>query len=668
MGDLQNNNNNNATLHPEGAPLSSMVSVSIKDANAPIAGIANIPKARKEMYLRFDNVNCFLNTGGKAKGEPASADVAAANERQILYGVTGVVKPGEVVAIMGPSGSGKTTFITLLAGRNACRHSGDILYNNRYTPRDKAFTKYLGYVMQEDALYEGLTVYETLYYTAVLRLPANVTDAEKRERVETIMECLGISHVRNSIIGGFRIARRGVSGGEKKRVAIGQELLFNPSVILLDEPTSGLDSTTALSLINTLNTLAKEGNRTVLTTIHQPSSRIYQKLDKLLLLGLGNVLYFGDASQAHEYFREIGYPMPYGMNCADFLLDTASGWGGPNQGKEEGYSSGDPELKTLLKAVEAKPFRSCRSFTVEEERSMGLAVSEAADEDECRPSYWLQCLTIAKRSIKDGRFDRFSGHQMFTLLFLAFLCGILWFQKASPKNLQNLDNAMDVGGILFFMAAFLSFSTLFSCIFTFPSEKIMLTKERASKMYPISAFFFGRTIADLPLDTSMPMVVVTIIYFMAGLTLTAQAYFETMALVLLVIFVAGSLGLFLGALFLDMKRAQSAATVVMLTFMLTGGFFIRNLPAWIGWIKYLSFMTYTFQAFLNIHLGSKFKDVCGAAAVGSEEEEMCVMVQGQKNPFLQNTSACFGMLCLMFLLFRTLVYVALRWGVTKNKK
>jgi len=446
-----------------------------------------------------------------------------------------------------------------------------------------------------------------------------------------------------------------VSGGEKKRVAIGQELLFNPSVILLDEPTSGLDSTTALSLINTLNTLAKEGNRTVLTTIHQPSSRIYQKLDKLLLLGLGNVLYFGDASQAHEYFREIGYPMPYGMNCADFLLDTASG------------GSDDPELKTLLKAIETKPSTSARAFCADDEKNIELAISEA-NEDECKPSYWLQCVTIAKRSIKDGRFDRFSGHQMFTLLFLAFLCGILWFQKASPKNLQNLDNAMDVGGILFFMAAFLSFSTLFSCIFTFPSEKIMLTKERASKMYPISAFFWGRSAADLPLDTTIPLTVATVLYFTTGLTLSAAAYFETMVLVLLVIFVAGSLGLFLGALFLDSKKAQSAATVIMLTFMLSMGFFIRNMPAWIGWVKYLAFTTYTLQALTMIHIGDTFKDQCSDVAPGDATlAQECLIANGQPGAFLQSKGACFGMLCLMFVVYRVLVYVALRWGVTKNK-
>merc|ERR1711907_249651 len=154
---------------------------------------------------------------------------------------------------------------------------------------------------------------------------------------------------------GFRIARRGISGGEKKRVAIGQELLYNPSVVLLDEPTSGLDSTTALNLVHTLRTLAQVGNRTIITTIHQPSSRIYQMLDKLLLLGLGHLLYFGDASDAADYFATIGYTMPYGMNPADYFLDVASGWSGEKKDCEK-VDFDDPALEALLGAIEKKPY------------------------------------------------------------------------------------------------------------------------------------------------------------------------------------------------------------------------------------------------------------------------------------------------------------------------
>merc|ERR1712176_1574216 len=178
----------------------------------------------------------------------------------------------------------------------------------------------------------------------------------------------------------------------------------------------------------------------------------------------------------------------------------------------------------------------------------------------------------------------------------------------------------------------------------------------------------GRSAADLPLDTTIPLTVATVVYFMTGLTLSAAAYFETMALVLLVIFTAGSLGLFLGALFLDMKKAQSAATVIMLTFMLSMGYFIRNIPAWIGWVKSLSFTAYTLQALTMIHIADRFDDKCSNVAPGDATlAQECLVATGQPGALLQSKGACFGMLCLMFVVYRVLVYVALRWGVTKNK-
>merc|ERR1712057_113967 len=183
-----------------------------------------MPKPKEPMQLEFKDVCCYVPAQFEVPGMLNSITKAAkacANkikgvevqkkERQILFSVTGVVNPGEVVAIMGPSGSGKTTLISLFAGRNKARHTGDILYNKTHKPTEKAFKRRLGYVSQEDVMFEGLTVTETLYYTAVLRLPRLMTKKEKLERVKIICECLGITRVKDSIIGGFRIGRRGIS-------------------------------------------------------------------------------------------------------------------------------------------------------------------------------------------------------------------------------------------------------------------------------------------------------------------------------------------------------------------------------------------------------------------------------------------------------------------------
>lgn len=113
---------------------------------------------------------------------------------------------------------------------------------------------------------------------------------EKKERVNGVISALGLDKCRNTLVGGP--TRRGVSGGERKRVSVGHELLINPSVIILDEPTSGLDSTTAMSLILTLRGLARDG-RSIITTIHQPSSRLFHQLDRLMLMSDGHAIYSG---------------------------------------------------------------------------------------------------------------------------------------------------------------------------------------------------------------------------------------------------------------------------------------------------------------------------------------------------------------------------------------
>ena len=643
-----------------------------------------MPKPKVPMHLSFNNVCCYvpahfeipgimskvsklrkaLESVGKDK--EAGQEPQERQEKQILHGITGVVNPGEVVAIMGPSGSGKTTFISLLAGRNKARHTGDILYNDVHKPTDKAFKRQLGYVTQEDSLYEGLTVFETLYYTAVLRLPRAMTDKDKRERVYIILEVLGISKVKDSIIGGFRIGRRGILGGEKKRVAIGQELLYNPSVVLLDEPTSGLDSTTALNLVHTLRTLAQVGNRTIITTIHQPSSRIYQMLDKLLLMGQGHLLYYGDASDAADYFASIGYTMPYGMNPADYFLDVASGWTEESKDCEEKLEalleSTDPELKALLGAIERKPydrktseaFRSVKLASPKEEET-----SSQPGEDQRGPSYLTQMMVICTRSVKERRFELVNGDKLFQSTFMAVLCGVLWWQVGRGASLATLTGATNVSALLFFMVMFISTNMLMSSIFSFPNEKAMLTKEREAGTYPISAFFFGRTLADLPIDTAIPVYITTIIYVLAGLKPTVPAYLLTVIAILITCYTAASIGLFCGAAVLNVKRAMTLVILIMMTTIFAGGFFAKDMPVWISWLGYLSYATYGWDILMHIHTEGRVPE-CPPG------NDSCAMLNGGPVQF-SKLGPQFGILLLMFFVFRVAVYLSLRYGATKSK-
>jgi ABC-type multidrug transport system ATPase subunit len=278
-----------------------------------------------------DKLSAFGGGDGTSKNKKATASAAGsssssrAREKTIVSGMSGVVRPGEMLAMLGPSGSGKTTLLTALGGRHGGRAvlSGKITYNGQ--PFSGAVKRRTGFVTQHDVLYPHLTVSETLWYTAALRLPRSLSAGEKRAQAEAVARELGLGKVAGSMVGGVR-GVRGLSGGERKRVSIGLEMLVDPSLLLLDEPTSGLDSTTAARIVVTLRRMAAEGGRAVVVTIHQPSSRLYHMFDKVLLLSAdGCPLYYGRAADALDYFASVGFASPLSLNPADLMLDLANG-------------------------------------------------------------------------------------------------------------------------------------------------------------------------------------------------------------------------------------------------------------------------------------------------------------------------------------------------------
>lgn len=151
-----------------------------------------------------------------------------------------------------------------------------------------------------------------------MRLPASVN---KEDRVNILIRDLKLTKWSETTIGGELI--RGVSGGERKRTSIGVELITDPSLIFLDEPTTGLDSFTATNIVEILSDLANSG-RTVVWTIHQPNSDIFNLLDQLMLIANGKTLYFNDAKLATGYFKTIGYGWPQLMNPLDYYIDLLS--------------------------------------------------------------------------------------------------------------------------------------------------------------------------------------------------------------------------------------------------------------------------------------------------------------------------------------------------------
>ncbi|CAB81392.1 putative protein [Arabidopsis thaliana] len=536
-------------------------------------------KANNPVTLKFENL---VYTVKLKDSQGCFGKNDKTEERTILKGLTGIVKPGEILAMLGPSGSGKTSLLTALGGRvgeGKGKLTGNISYNNK--PLSKAVKRTTGFVTQDDALYPNLTVTETLVFTALLRLPNSFKKQEKIKQAKAVMTELGLDRCKDTIIGGPFL--RGVSGGERKRVSIGQEILINPSLLFLDEPTSGLDSTTAQRIVSILWELAR-GGRTVVTTIHQPSK--------------GNPVYFGLGSNAMDYFASVGYsPLVERINPSDFLLDIANGkpllviscW--PSVGSDE---SQRPEAmkaalvafyKTNLLDSVINEVKGQDDLCNKPRESSRVATNTYGD---WPTTWWQQFCVLLKRGLKQRRHDSFSGMKVAQIFIVSFLCGLLWWQT-------KISRLQDQIGLLFFISSFWAFFPLFQQIFTFPQERAMLQKERSSGMYRLSPYFLSRVVGDLPMELILPTCFLVITYWMAGLNHNLANFFVTLLVLLVHVLVSGGLGLALGALVMDQKSATTLGSVIMLTFLLAGGYYVQHVPVFISWIKYVSIGYYTYK-------------------------------------------------------------------------
>ena len=222
---------------------------------------------------------------------------------------------------MGPSGAGKTTFMNALSGRATYGRTTGKIYINGLPNNVANLSNLVGFVPQEDTMHRELTVRETLKSYALLRLPDYFGYSAVERVVQDVIEALQLDAVSDSKIGDE--TQRGISGGQRKRVNVGMEMVADPSLLFLDEPTSGLDSTTSFDLIDALRILADKGVN-VMAVLHQPSFELYQKFTNVLLLGRGGkTVYLGKSDQALQYFTQLRFVKPDMMNPADFFMVCA---------------------------------------------------------------------------------------------------------------------------------------------------------------------------------------------------------------------------------------------------------------------------------------------------------------------------------------------------------
>ncbi|KAI9005536.1 hypothetical protein DFJ74DRAFT_773818 [Hyaloraphidium curvatum] len=523
--------------------------------------------------------------------------------RVVLEGVSGRAAAGRITAIMGPSGSGKSSLLDLVAGKaKAGRVTGAFSAGGEPVARRK-LAKRVAFVDQEDHFLPYMTVRECVAFSARCRLPEGFPDAAREARVDAVIASLGLAHVAGTRVGGSGV--RGVSGGERRRVSIACELVTGSGIIALDEPTSGLDSHTAASLLRTLKDLAAEG-KTVVLSIHQPSSDAFRLLDDLVLLSKGKVMYAGKARAAKAHFAGRGFECPEDYNVADYLLDLAVEQADTlSRSGVRSYSvGGDPEkpASEISYAIEDSSVRHLRKSA---DGSTGASEEEAEPEGADYPTLAAQA-SQPKVSVLT-RLSAVCGRSLRTLLrdpsllvahlavavALGLLVGGLYFK--SPQTIGGLQNKL---GGMFFVLALLGFSAL-SALGVLAGERLLFVRERAAGYYGPAAFSFAKMLFDLlPLRAVPALIVGSTAYWMVGLTPTADAFLKFLLVLVLFDCAAALLCMCAAAGIQDPGTANLACSIFMLFSMLFGGFLINlaTIPAALSWIQYLSIFRYATEA------------------------------------------------------------------------
>lgn len=283
---------------------------------APGAGAGRVGVDRRGTYVRAEGLG--LTVPGPA------------GERALVSDFDLAIYPGEFIGLMGPSGCGKSTLINLLIGRLQAT-SGVVEYNGcDLASNVERFGPQIGYVPQDDILHPELTVREVLFYSARLKLPREIGDGEIGKKIDKLCERLGLCRpgtgedARDTLIGSAD--RRGISGGQRKRVNLAIELLTDPQILFLDEPTSGLSSKDTRIVMEMLRGIASERGIPVIITIHQPSVRVFSMLDKVIFMKEGRLCYFGPAfPDSVAYFEPDDDPVHGGADAVLERLEDSAG-------------------------------------------------------------------------------------------------------------------------------------------------------------------------------------------------------------------------------------------------------------------------------------------------------------------------------------------------------
>ncbi|XP_064629348.1 uncharacterized protein LOC135488635 [Lineus longissimus] len=639
--------------------------------------------------------------------------------KKILHDVFGAVGEGDMLAIMGPSGSGKTSLMNCIAGR-VLPDSGEILANG--VKFNKSMRRQMCYVEQEDLFFPTITLMETLTYSALLRLPDKMPWKRKKARIEEVIQALDLTKCQHTIIGDATM--KGLSGGERKRANIGCELLTNPALMLLDEPTSGLDSSTAHMLMKTIKRYTRDHNKTVIIAIHQPSSQIFYMFDKLLLLCDGKVAYFGKTSKIVDFFDNIGLRCAPHFNPADFIMDkvksedsikdmiTSAGraisqtsfWleelqalghrcqerlavaisskqtvakrdtrmdpgiGVVNEGfslentlngEPEGHFNGDVVGKVYANNIQ-KGSVFLNSVRVE------FPISDTDvyydGRRKYQSSFWTQFGVLFVRNMKESRHRVLTVLNATQALLISFVTGLLFFQLDRTE-----ETLIDWENVVFIVCIHWSFIGMSDGIGGYHKEHTLILRERGCGSYRLSAYFLSDWLSQFLLISIMPMASLIVVYATVGMK-GVGGFFGFYGILCLGVNVAQNFGLMSIVATGEVLSGDTVSKVAMFATLLSSGYFARNIPHWLEWMKYISFIKYALDGVMQIEFTNSRAIRCvnnASSVISSCREDNVTSVPSEAyfGTRLDLFPLWANVLCLVTfsLVFRSVIYLLLRF-------
>ncbi|XP_055638582.1 ATP-binding cassette sub-family G member 1-like isoform X2 [Toxorhynchites rutilus septentrionalis] len=416
-------------------------------------------------------------------------------KKELLKNISGTFRSGRLTAVIGPSGSGKSSLLNALSGFKTRGVKGRILINNEIVDRLK-YRQIVAYTTQDVAILQELTVQETLHFAADLKLSSSVTRIHKTKIVNDIVALLRLEKCAHS-----RVAV--LSGGEKKRLSIGLELVSNPKIMFFDEPTSGLDSESSYQVVSYMKDLVKQG-RCVVSVIHQPSSELLELFDDIYVIADGRCMYQGSLGDLVPTLEEAGFVCPQYYNRADFAMKIASS-----------VDTDSEKIMQLMDRTELITNGQSNGFYNDQQQldhDKPLEESRSGSSPQYPISQFRQFLILTRRTALGTLRNlaltriRLLGHILFGLLLGAVFYDV---GDDAAKVLSNVS-------ALLMILMFIVFSNSMTVVLTFPLEIAVFMREHKSNYYSVAAYFFSKVAADFPLMLTSVTCFQLIVYYLTG--------------------------------------------------------------------------------------------------------------------------------------------------------